>query len=124
MRAMRIAMGFPTTDRPVIAALYWEAFGGKLGRALGQDGGREREPGDKAARPFLPQPSQQRRGADYVADSPELDDQNPARDGCVYRAIDAGVAVLLIGPAGNIAPEMAAVGVYGDAVELGHGRRN
>jgi len=42
MRAMRIAMGFPTADRPVIAALYWEAFGGKLGRALG--------PRDKALR--------------------------------------------------------------------------
>jgi GNAT superfamily N-acetyltransferase len=32
---MRIAKGFPDADRPAIAALYWEAFGAKLGRALG-----------------------------------------------------------------------------------------
>ncbi|MBP1807200.1 GNAT family N-acetyltransferase [Rubellimicrobium aerolatum] len=32
---MQIAKGFAPTDRPVIAALYWEAFGHKLGRALG-----------------------------------------------------------------------------------------
>lgn len=39
---MRIAKGFPDADRSAIAALYWEAFGGKLGRALG--------PRDKALR--------------------------------------------------------------------------
>jgi ribosomal protein S18 acetylase RimI-like enzyme len=32
---MEIARGFAPTDRPAIAALYWEAFGDKLGRALG-----------------------------------------------------------------------------------------
>lgn len=32
---MRIAKGFDIADRPAIAALYWEAFGQKLGRALG-----------------------------------------------------------------------------------------
>jgi ribosomal protein S18 acetylase RimI-like enzyme len=32
---MRIAHGFREADRPAIAALYWEAFGQKLGRALG-----------------------------------------------------------------------------------------
>jgi GNAT superfamily N-acetyltransferase len=39
---MRIAKGFPAAARPAIAALYWEAFGQKLGRALG--------PRDKALR--------------------------------------------------------------------------
>lgn len=32
---MRIAQGFHDADRAAIAALYWEAFGAKLGRALG-----------------------------------------------------------------------------------------
>jgi ribosomal protein S18 acetylase RimI-like enzyme len=32
---IRIEPGFPESDRPRIAALYWEAFGSKLGRALG-----------------------------------------------------------------------------------------
>ena len=32
---MRIVKGFPDSARPAIAALYWEAFGQKLGRALG-----------------------------------------------------------------------------------------
>jgi len=32
---MRIATGFEDADRPAIAALYWEAFGGKLGRVMG-----------------------------------------------------------------------------------------
>ena len=32
---MYIALGFLDADRPAIAALYWEAFGQKLGRALG-----------------------------------------------------------------------------------------
>lgn len=32
---MRITHGFRDADRPAIAALYWEAFGRKLGRALG-----------------------------------------------------------------------------------------
>ncbi|TNC51527.1 GNAT family N-acetyltransferase [Rubellimicrobium rubrum] len=32
---MRIVQGFTAADRPAIAALYWEAFGQKLGRALG-----------------------------------------------------------------------------------------
>lgn len=32
---MRIARGFGDADRPALAALYWEAFGPKLGRALG-----------------------------------------------------------------------------------------
>ncbi|WP_210530060.1 GNAT family N-acetyltransferase [Rubellimicrobium arenae] len=32
---MRIVRGFTPVDRPAIAALYWEAFGQKLGRALG-----------------------------------------------------------------------------------------
>jgi ribosomal protein S18 acetylase RimI-like enzyme len=32
---MHIALGFLDADRPAIAALYWEAFGQKLGRALG-----------------------------------------------------------------------------------------
>ena len=35
---MRIVHGFPPTLRPAVAALYWEAFGGKLGRALGPRG--------------------------------------------------------------------------------------
>ena len=39
---MRIAKGFPDSARPAIAALYWEAFGRKLGRALG--------PSDRALR--------------------------------------------------------------------------
>lgn len=34
---MRIEHGFPDHDRPAVAALYWEAFGRKLGRALGPD---------------------------------------------------------------------------------------
>lgn len=34
-QAMRIARGFADADRPALAALYWEAFGPKLGRALG-----------------------------------------------------------------------------------------
>jgi ribosomal protein S18 acetylase RimI-like enzyme len=33
--AMQVLRGFPDADRPAIAALYWEAFGAKLGRALG-----------------------------------------------------------------------------------------
>jgi ribosomal protein S18 acetylase RimI-like enzyme len=37
---MEIARGFTSLDRPAVAALYWEAFGGKLGLALG--------PGNKA----------------------------------------------------------------------------
>lgn len=32
---MRIEKGFPDSDRPAVAALYWEAFGTKLGAALG-----------------------------------------------------------------------------------------
>ena len=32
---MEIARGFAPIDRPAVAALYWEAFGAKLGRALG-----------------------------------------------------------------------------------------
>lgn len=32
---MRITHGFHEDDRPAIAALYWEAFGEKLGHALG-----------------------------------------------------------------------------------------
>ncbi|NAZ37249.1 N-acetyltransferase [Rubellimicrobium sp. CFH 75288] len=32
---MQIALGFTDAERPEIAALYWEAFGTKLGRALG-----------------------------------------------------------------------------------------
>ncbi|TNC74198.1 GNAT family N-acetyltransferase [Rubellimicrobium roseum] len=32
---MHIVKGFAPADRPAIAALYWEAFGQKLGRALG-----------------------------------------------------------------------------------------
>jgi ribosomal protein S18 acetylase RimI-like enzyme len=32
---MQITKGFPDSDRPAIAALYWEAFGPKLGRTLG-----------------------------------------------------------------------------------------
>lgn len=39
---MQIAKGFVDAERPIIAALYWEAFGQKLGRALG--------PRDKALR--------------------------------------------------------------------------
>lgn len=35
IRPMRITRGFAPDDRPAIAALYWEAFGQKLGRALG-----------------------------------------------------------------------------------------
>jgi ribosomal protein S18 acetylase RimI-like enzyme len=35
---MRITQGFREADRPAIAALYWEAFGEKLGRALGPRG--------------------------------------------------------------------------------------
>ena len=32
---MQIARGFAPQDRPMVAALYWDAFGAKLGRALG-----------------------------------------------------------------------------------------
>lgn len=32
---MKIARGFADPERPAIAALYWEAFGQKLGRTLG-----------------------------------------------------------------------------------------
>jgi ribosomal protein S18 acetylase RimI-like enzyme len=32
---MKITRGFRDADRPALAALYWEAFGDKLGRALG-----------------------------------------------------------------------------------------
>ena len=32
---MRIAKGFDTSERSVVASLYWEAFGAKLGRILG-----------------------------------------------------------------------------------------
>ena len=32
---MRIAKGFDDAERPMIAALYWEAFGAKLGRVMG-----------------------------------------------------------------------------------------
>lgn len=32
---MRIAPGFSEADRPLVAALYWEAFRDKLGRAMG-----------------------------------------------------------------------------------------
>lgn len=32
---MIITKGFPDSDRPRIAALYWEAFGAKLGRTMG-----------------------------------------------------------------------------------------
>jgi ribosomal protein S18 acetylase RimI-like enzyme len=32
---MIITKGFPDSDRPRIAALYWEAFGMKLGRTMG-----------------------------------------------------------------------------------------
>lgn len=35
---MRITRGFSDVDRHAIAALYWEAFGLKLGRALGPRG--------------------------------------------------------------------------------------
>lgn len=35
---MRIALGFDDAERPKIAALYWEAFGEKLGRLLGPEG--------------------------------------------------------------------------------------
>jgi ribosomal protein S18 acetylase RimI-like enzyme len=32
---MRLSRGFTDADRPAVAALYWEAFGAKLGRAMG-----------------------------------------------------------------------------------------
>ena len=32
---MNITLGFTDADRPAIAALYWEAFGQKLGRTMG-----------------------------------------------------------------------------------------
>ncbi|SHI81963.1 GNAT family N-acetyltransferase [Wenxinia saemankumensis] len=32
---MRIEAGFAASDRPALAAIYWDAFGDKLGRALG-----------------------------------------------------------------------------------------
>ena len=32
---MNITLGFDNADRPAIAALYWEAFGQKLGRTMG-----------------------------------------------------------------------------------------
>ena len=32
---MRVAVGFSDAERPRVAALYWEAFGAKLGLALG-----------------------------------------------------------------------------------------
>jgi ribosomal protein S18 acetylase RimI-like enzyme len=32
---MIISLGFPDSDRPAVAALYWEAFGQKLGRTMG-----------------------------------------------------------------------------------------
>lgn len=37
----RIEAGFTDADRATIAALYWEAFGPKLGRALGSRAGAE-----------------------------------------------------------------------------------
>ncbi|GGL53884.1 GNAT family N-acetyltransferase [Wenxinia marina] len=35
---MQIARGFADSERSQVAALYWDAFGGKLGRALGPRG--------------------------------------------------------------------------------------
>lgn len=35
---MRLTRGFPDATRPAVAALYWEAFGQKLGRAMGPPG--------------------------------------------------------------------------------------
>lgn len=35
--AFVIERGFPGSDRALVAALYWNAFGSKLGRALGPD---------------------------------------------------------------------------------------
>lgn len=37
MTGVRIARGFAPADRAAVAALYWEAFGAKLGRVLGPD---------------------------------------------------------------------------------------
>ena len=34
---MTVTTGFTAAERPRIAALYWEAFGGKLGRVLGPE---------------------------------------------------------------------------------------
>lgn len=34
---MEICIGFEPEDRTIIAVLYWDAFGGKLGRVLGPD---------------------------------------------------------------------------------------
>ncbi len=34
---MTVSSGFTNTERPRIAALYWEAFGAKLGRIMGPD---------------------------------------------------------------------------------------
>lgn len=34
---MRLTLGLPDALRPEAAALYWQAFGGKLGRVLGPD---------------------------------------------------------------------------------------
>lgn len=34
---LKITLGFDDAERPVIASLYWEAFGGKLGRLLGPE---------------------------------------------------------------------------------------
>lgn len=35
--AFVIEQGFPDSDRALVATLYWDAFGSKLGRALGPD---------------------------------------------------------------------------------------
>ena len=91
-----------------------------LDLTLGQNGRREREPGDVAARVFLAQPPQQRRSPDNVADGPELDKQNAAGDGSVGRAISAHEAVGFVGVAGHIAPEVAAVRMQNGIGELGH----
>ncbi|MBM1220367.1 GNAT family N-acetyltransferase [Ponticoccus sp. SC2-23] len=34
---LKITLGFDDTERPAVAALYWEAFGGKLGRLMGPE---------------------------------------------------------------------------------------
>lgn len=34
---IEIQPGFTSTERPEVAALYWQAFGGKLGRVMGPD---------------------------------------------------------------------------------------
>ena len=71
-----------------------------LNLALRQNGRREREPRNVAARMLLPQPPQQRRGADNIANGAELDEQNALRNRLIHWAVATHIAMLLVGAAG------------------------